>query len=120
MKKEKKTNQISNRDWNSFKGSSKDGGFVESATNNKTETNSFHQKSTDVANSKGGGKKGNKGEGENKKKDKSKDNPFPEFMTAFPPLPNVKDGSKNSNNRLPEGFKVNLKTKKRKNDENSF
>ncbi|EEB12909.1 smg-7, putative [Pediculus humanus corporis] len=109
VKKEKKTNQISNRDWNSFKGSSKDGGFVESATNNKTETNSFHQKSGDVANSKGGGKKGNKGEGENKKKDKSKDNPFPEFMTAFPPLPNVKDGSKNSNNRLPEGFKESEK-----------
>lgn len=108
-KKEKKLNHQP-RDWNNLRNASKD----TSAEGEKTDSIVAQQKLIEVLNARTG-KKSNKVEAESgkdlKKREKGKDNPFPEFMSAFPPLPSVKDGTKNSGPRLADGYRVRVKFK---------
>ncbi|KAK6641585.1 hypothetical protein RUM44_013300 [Polyplax serrata] len=106
VKKDKKPSPGGKGDWNSLKGP------VKGDNHGESDNNDSQQKLVDGLNTRTN-KNAVKPEPESgkdgKKKDKVKENPFLEFMTAFPPLPNVKDGYKNSNTKLPEKFRESEK-----------
>lgn len=89
VKKEKKTDQ-STRDLNSSKNQEKDN-VVENEITGTCSNNAQDKLLEASSRSRKKSSKVDFDSGRDKKKGKVKENPFPEFMSAFPPLPGVKD-----------------------------